>query len=104
MFEIMASARPLILGVRGEAERLLHEAQAGLPCDPESPEQMRDAIVRLAADPELCRRLGQNGRDYAVRHASYAQRAAQYIDVLEPAPSAEPVTADAARSSRSLVV
>jgi glycosyltransferase involved in cell wall biosynthesis len=82
MFEIMAAARPVILGVRGEARRLLEQAQAGLACEPESPGELAQAVVRLAADPELRCRLGQNGRDYVLRHASYRQRALDYLQVL----------------------
>ncbi len=83
MFEIMAAARPVILGVRGEAERLLRQAEAGLVCQPQSPSEMAEAVLRLASDPDLCRRLGLNGRAYALEHASYRQRAAEYLKVLE---------------------
>ncbi len=84
MFEIMASAKPVILGVRGEAERLLKTAQAGLACEPESPTGLRDAILQLAANPGLCRALGQNGREYVLKHCSFERRAAEYIAALEP--------------------
>lgn len=96
MFEIMAAARPVVLGVRGEAARLLSEARAGVTCEPESAAELSEAIVRLAADPELCRRLGQNGRDYVVRYASFRQRAAEYLQVLG-APAEQPVEADGSR-------
>lgn len=82
MFEVMAAGRPVILGVRGEAARLLEQAQAGIACEPESPPDLARAVTRLAADPELRRRLGESGRDYVLRHASYQQRAAEYLEVL----------------------
>jgi glycosyltransferase involved in cell wall biosynthesis len=90
MFEIMAAARPVLLGVRGEAARVLAEAGAGLAFQPESAEELSRAVERLAADPDLRRRLGQSGRDYVERHASYRQRAADYLAVL-----GEPVWASA---------
>ena len=83
MFEIMAAARPVVLGVRGEAESLLNTARAGVAVQPESPAEISRAIERLAADPELCRRLGQNGREYVVRHSSFQRRACEYLEVLE---------------------
>jgi len=92
MFEIMAAGRPVVLGVRGEAERLLREAQAGVVCPPESPAQMHQAILRLADDPVTCRRLGQNGRDYVTRHASYRQRATEYLEIFRQTPIPEPVS------------
>jgi putative colanic acid biosynthesis glycosyltransferase WcaI len=82
MFEIMAAGRPVILGVRGEAERLLRQAEAGIVCEPQSAPDLARAILQLAADPALCQRLGENGRDYVLRHASYRQRAAEYLEVL----------------------
>ncbi len=92
MFEIMAAGRPVILGVRGEAARLLEQAKAGIGCEPESAEDIARAVERLAGDPGLARRLGAHGRDYAVQRASYRQRAAEYLAVLgEPEWSSAPI-------------
>jgi len=88
MFEIMAAGRPLVLGVEGEAARLLDQAQAGLACEPQSPADLSRAIARLADDPALAARLGRNGRDYVVRHCSLPRRAAEYLEVLGAAPPA----------------
>lgn len=82
MFEIMAAGRPVILGVRGEAERLLRQVEAGIACEPQSPADLVRAILQLAGDPALRHRLGENGRDYVLQHASYRQRAAEYLEVL----------------------
>ena len=86
LFESMASGRPVILGVRGEAERLLTEAQAGMVCEPESPAALCQAVTRLAGDPVLRCRLGQNGRDWVLQNASYRRRAAEYLEALAPEP------------------
>jgi glycosyltransferase involved in cell wall biosynthesis len=94
IFEIMAVGRPVVLGVRGEAERLIDEAQAGLACEPESEGDLVAAVERLAADPALCRRLGQGGRQWVLRHASYKKRAAEYIEALSIQPSAVSLLAD----------
>ncbi len=85
MFEIMAAGRPVVLGVRGEAERILNEARAGVVCEPGSAESLAAAIEQLASDPALCRRLGESGRQYVVRQASYRHRAAEYLAVLNHA-------------------
>ena len=86
MFEVMAAGRPIIMGVKGEAASILNEAQAGLAIQPESPEEMRDAILALYTDPSKCRQLGDNGRSYAMRSASYQARAEGYLDVLAGLP------------------
>jgi len=65
IFETMASGRPILLGVEGEAARIVREADAGLVVPPEDPKALAEAIRALADDPALCRRLGENGVRYA---------------------------------------
>jgi glycosyltransferase involved in cell wall biosynthesis len=83
MFEAMAAARPIILGVRGEAQHLLANAAAGIACEPESPAAIAGAVLRLSADRDLCRKLGENGRAYVLRHCSFERRAAEYISAMQ---------------------
>jgi len=83
MLEFMSCARPLILAVDGQARSIVEEAQAGLYVEPEDSKAMADAILRLAADPDLRRQLGRNGRDYIVNKFSRKQTAAAYVKVLE---------------------
>ena len=85
MFEVMAAGRPIVLGVEGEARRLLERARAGIAVEPENPLQMRDAIVALSENADLCQRYGASGREYARENCSYAARARDYWDVLCPA-------------------
>lgn len=59
MFEAMACAKPVILGVEGEAQTLLREAEAGYCVLPENPAEVRDAILQLMADPVSGQRMGR---------------------------------------------
>jgi glycosyltransferase involved in cell wall biosynthesis len=83
MFEIMGAGRPVILGVRGEARELLERADAGLYVEPEDPQQLRDAILRLYRDEAMRRRLGENGRRFVLAHHSREHLAQRYADVLQ---------------------
>ncbi|HVI10007.1 MAG TPA: glycosyltransferase family 4 protein [Candidatus Binatia bacterium] len=83
MLEFMSCARPVVLGVEGQARTLLQEANAGTAIEPESIDGLCGAICDLAANPELRRQLGRNGRDYIVRRLSRAKSAEKYIEVLE---------------------
>src|SRR6185369_17084276 len=47
MFEAMACAKPVVLGVTGEAERVMCAANAGCCIPPEVPSAIRDAITML---------------------------------------------------------
>lgn len=63
MYEIMACARPIILGVEGEAcDIVAREAGAALAVEPENAQALAEAILSLQAQPELAARLGKQGR------------------------------------------
>ena len=83
MLEFMSCARPVILGVDGQARTILEEARGGIPIDPENSEDLANAICYLAANRDRGRALGENGRDYIVRKFSRRQTADKYISILE---------------------
>ena len=82
MLEFMSCARPVILGVEGQARKILEEAQAGICIEPESPSELAQVVVRLAEDEPLRETLGRNGRRYILQHFSRRQTAKAYIDLL----------------------
>jgi glycosyltransferase involved in cell wall biosynthesis len=72
MFEIMACARPFILGAEGIARNLAErEAQAGTVVEPENVEALVSAILYLRAHPEEAEASGMRGREYAKLHFDY---------------------------------
>ena len=83
MLEFMSCARPVILGVEGQAQKIVEEAGAGIVIEPENSEALAHAIKGLAGDPKLGETLGKNGREYIVRRFSRRQTAEDYIQVLE---------------------
>ena len=83
MLEFMSCSRPVILGVDGQARKIVEEADAGIVIEPENSIALGDAIQRLAADRDLCQKLGAQGRDYIVQHFSRSQTADAYIHVLD---------------------
>jgi glycosyltransferase involved in cell wall biosynthesis len=62
IFEAMGMAKPIVLGVRGESQRLVEQSGAGICIEPENAGQLAAAVCRLADDPELRRRMGEAGR------------------------------------------
>jgi len=83
LLEFMACARPVILGVEGQAKRIVENAKAGLAIEPENSGALANAILRLVSDPALRNALGGNGRRYILENFSRTQKAAEYLDVLE---------------------
>jgi len=83
MLEFMSCARPVILGVDGQARAILEEAGAGVVIEPENSGALVNAIRHLATHRDLARELGQRGRDYVVRKFSRRETAEKYIRVLQ---------------------
>jgi glycosyltransferase involved in cell wall biosynthesis len=82
LFEAMAAGKPAILGVEGEAKEILLASQAGLAVQPEDPEGLTAAILRLRNDPALCQALGQNGRQAVLEKYLRRTQAARYLNLL----------------------
>ena len=85
MFEAMATARPIVLGVRGESEGLLREAQAGIAIPPEDAQALMEAIVRLADDESLRTVMGKAGRAYVTEKFNRDVLAQRMLEVLQQA-------------------
>ena len=83
MLEFMSCARPVILGVDGQARQIVEDAGAGLVIEPENADALRAALQQLAANRELARALGQKGREYILRNFSRLRTAEKYIEVLQ---------------------
>ncbi len=82
IFECLAAARPVVLGVEGEARRLVEASGGGLCIPPESAEALVGALRQLAADPEQARAMGRRGRAYVEQHFSRPVLARRYLELL----------------------
>ena len=67
LFEILAAGRPTIVAARGEAARLVSDANAGLVVEPEDPQALADAFIQLHSSPAEAMRMGQRARLLARR-------------------------------------
>src|SRR5437764_3302187 len=77
MFEAMIAAKPVILGVEGEAKEILLEARAGIAVPPEDDEALAGAICTLWGNPLLGLKQAGNARrtvldQYTRRHHATA--------------------------------
>lgn len=82
IFEAMGMARPIILGVRGESERLVKESGGGLCIEPENAEELAAVVRALADDREHAKALGRAGRSYVEEHFDRARLAGKLENVL----------------------
>jgi colanic acid biosynthesis glycosyl transferase WcaI len=80
MYEIMACARPMLLGVNGEARRLTEqEAGAALFVEPENPSSLVASLLYMYEHPEIAELMGWRGRAFV--EARFDRD--QLVEVLE---------------------
>jgi glycosyltransferase involved in cell wall biosynthesis len=83
LFDSMAAGRPIVAPLWGEAAALVEAAACGLVVEPEDARAVQEAVEKLAADPELARRLGEQGRRYVVEHFNRDDIAKRLVNLLE---------------------
>jgi hypothetical protein len=83
IFEMAAMKKPIILGVQGQAAKLLQSARAGVCIEPENAEELVDAVCALASDPARARQYGQSGHDYVMQNYDRTVLADRYFTLLE---------------------
>lgn len=84
VFEPMACGKPIIVGAVGETRNIVVEkADCGIGFEPEDAQGLTDSIVKLYNDPDLRKKLGENGRKYVTENFTRAGKAMTYMNVLE---------------------
>lgn len=87
LFESMGSGIPVILGVKGEAQKLLEQSRGGICVEPESSAAIAEAILRLCDNQEMCSSLGAHGREYVLQNYNrkdIAERFLRFLRTSEP--------------------
>lgn len=82
LFDYMACAKPVILGIDGVARELLEEARAGIYVEPENVEHIVEAVLRLYRECGLIEEYGRNGYKYAQQYFSRKRLAEQYEAII----------------------
>lgn len=70
IFEYMACSKPIILGVRGEAKKIISKAKCGIYVEPENPTILAKAILSYYVNQEKCIIDGKNGFDFVSKNFS----------------------------------
>ena len=83
MFEAMAMQRPIVLGVEGEAKKLLESADAGVSVEPENARELADAVLTLVNDHDRATTHGKVGMAYVQKHFDRKVLAQDCLRVFE---------------------
>ncbi len=93
IFEYLSMERPILLGVGGEARRLVEAAGGGEYVAPEDVDAMVAAIRQLSKDPGRLSHMGKRGRAYVLEHYDRRVLARRYVDLLAKITVATPAAA-----------
>jgi glycosyltransferase involved in cell wall biosynthesis len=78
----MISAKPILHAFSGEGDTVAL-ANAGYTVSAENAKNIADAILKLKTlSPEQRNKIGQNGREYALKNHDYAKLAEKLANVL----------------------
>jgi glycosyltransferase involved in cell wall biosynthesis len=83
IFESLAMARPVILGVEGFAAEFLKRSGGGICIEPENADALLDAVERLRMDPRLGQAMAETGRNYVLKFFDRDKLAGDYLQLLE---------------------
>jgi len=67
--------KPVIAGTSGGVGDAVVNEVTGLMVDPEKTDEIGTAIMRLVKDPALCKKLGQQGKDRALKDFNWEKQA-----------------------------
>jgi colanic acid biosynthesis glycosyl transferase WcaI len=82
IFEYLGMERALLLGVGGEARKLVEAAGAGEYVPPEDVDAMVAAIRRLSQDPNKLLEMGKRGREHVLANYDRGVLARRYTQIL----------------------
>ena len=83
MQEGMSAGLTVVGTLTGGSGELLVEGETGLTFEKENPHQLADRLLELYANPELRKKLAQNGRDEVVKRFSMERMIDEIEDNLE---------------------
>ncbi|MCY4732141.1 glycosyltransferase family 4 protein [Natronomonas gomsonensis] len=82
LLEAMAAGLPVVLGVRGEAKRILSAADDGIAITPSDPDELAQAVERLQKNDDERDQFEENGRSYVVEHFHWDMIAEEYLETI----------------------
>ena len=94
IFESMAMKRPVLLGVRGESQKIIEDSGAGICIEPENEEALAKAVLELFESPDRAEQMGENGRALVESTFNRAVLARKYLEIIEKTVNGEPLESE----------
>ena len=82
VFDYMAAGRATVLVIDGVSRALIESSNGGVYVQPGDDELLAKTILELAKDPQRVQQMGQNARDYLVKHLDRRDKLNETLDLL----------------------
>jgi glycosyltransferase involved in cell wall biosynthesis len=82
-FDYMSCQKPILMAIDGVSRELVENAHAGIFVEPENPEDFATKIRFYLKNPELLKKQGINGYEYAKKYFDRTVLAKQYLIEME---------------------
>lgn len=82
IYEYMACEKPIVSSRIPNIE-FIEQQNIGLLVEPENPEELAKAIIKLLKDEKLREKMGKNGRDYVAKEHSWEAVGRKVVEVCE---------------------
>ncbi len=82
IYEYLSCEKPVVSSRISNLE-FIEQQQAGILVEPENPEELAKAVIKLLKDKELRESMGKNGREYVVKNHSWEAIGRKVADVCE---------------------
>jgi len=80
----LAMAKPIIMGVSGDAADLINQSYSGITCEPDNPISLAEAITKLSSlSDEKRAKMGSNGRDFYYKDLSLKIGVEKFVRIFE---------------------
>jgi len=96
LIEASACGKPVIAGRSGGIADAVQDGITGLLVNPVDTQEVASAIVRLLQEPDLAKRLGENGRRWVENEMNWTRAAEQFQRAMEFFPGTGPNGKEAA--------
>ena len=82
----LATGKPILIGVKGDAARLVEDANAGLSCEPENSQSIAGTVKKLyEMDRDRLNQMGNNAMNYYDENLAFDVAAKKQIEIFNQA-------------------
>ncbi len=82
IFEAFGMKKSIILGVDGEANKLIQKSKSGIYMTPDDPESLIEKILYLKGNPNIRKSMEENGYNYVRKHFDREILAMDYLNII----------------------